>query len=172
MALLELFEEDLGETRLLVLVGEVDAKSARDLQKKLLGWVAEGHRGFLIDCSRLEGIAGAGLRVLAATAERLEPAGGALALCSVQAAVRKVLQVAGMDRTLNLHADREDAGRWLRETVRRDRIALLATRLLRQADKQPSHRGPASVDKRRMELAVRLLSKKGGGDDPGDATNA
>lgn len=169
MASLDLFEEDLGETKLLSLVGEVDARSVPDLQKKLLGWASEGHRSVLVDCSRLEAIAGAGLRVLASTAERLEAAGGALAVCSVRPQVRKVLEVARMDETLHLHPDRAEAWGWLRETVRRDRIALLAARLLRQADKQVSHRAPANVDKRKVELAVRLLTHQQG-EDLGDET--
>jgi anti-anti-sigma factor len=160
MPTFELFEEDRGGIRVLAPVGDVDARAAAALHKRLLGCLAEGRRSLLLDLSRLDSIAGDGLRAVAAAAARVEVEGGGLALCRPNASVSRVIEMAGMDRTLSVHADPAAAGDWLVQTVRRERMARLAARLLQPRRRQPRQRYRAEwVDPERAALAARLLGR-------------
>lgn len=155
----EVLQEDRGEVQILTLVGEFESRAASDLRKRLMGTLADGRLGVLLDLARLESIAGDGLRVMIAAAARLKAAGGALALCCPKAQVRRVLEMTNLDRTLPIHPRREAAWDWLVETVQRERVARLAARLLRRNGKQPMFR-IAKADARRATLAAQLLLRE------------
>jgi anti-anti-sigma factor len=163
---LELIEVQRGEVRILTLLGVLEARAARDLGKRLLGSPADGRRCVLLDLSRLESIAGEGLRAIMATAARLQAAGGALALCCPQSQVRRVLEMAGLERTLTLHAERQAACDWLVETVRREQVARLAARLLRRDERAPQGFRAAKADTARATLAARLLLQAAAAPEP------
>lgn len=157
MASLAITVEDVGEVRVLSLAGQVDERGSRDLQAAFVACLAEGRRSVLLDLTRLEAIAGPGLRVLVSSAGRLGGEGGGMALCCLRPAVQKVVEMAGMGRSLEVHSDRAAAWRWLEETVRRRRIARLAGRLLREASVIGRIVMRTGADLRRAALAAELL---------------
>jgi anti-anti-sigma factor len=150
---------DFEGVRILAVSGEIDARAARDLQRDLLGAVSEGQRALLVDLDGAAAVAAAGLRVFVAIGERLAAEGGGLALCAPNPAVLKVIETAGMDRTLSIHRGRDQAVEWLRDTVRQGRVGRLAGKLLRRRDESGrplAGIGPrASAD--RSTLAASLL---------------
>ena len=158
----ELLQEDRGDIRILALAGAFESRAATALQKSLEGTLTDGRRAVLLDLEHLESISVTSLRVMTTAAARLKTAGGALALCCPQAQVEKVLELT--DRTLPYFADRDAACDWLAETVRRERVARLATWLLRRNErKQPLFR-MQRADLKRTALAARLLRRETPGD--------
>ena len=133
------------------------------------GALAQGRRCILLDLERLSNsVTGDNLRVMIAAAARLKAAGGALALCSPNAQVRRVLEMGDLDRTLPHFADREMACDWLKGTVHRERVARLATRLLRRNErKQPVFR-MEKADFRRATLAAKLLLREASAQKPSE----
>ena len=154
---LSIKEEEYEGVLVLTLKGTIDARAARELDKALLECLARGRLAVLLDLTGLSSIAGAGLRVVVATAERIESRGGALALCSLRPSVNRILDMAGMDR-LEIFADRTAAWNWLEVTIRRQRIARLATKLLHQeAPRSETHYAPTMVDTASLRYAVKIL---------------
>lgn len=163
MAAFEAVQEDRGAVRVVSLSGVVDARGATALGTVLAECVAAGRRALLLDLAAVESIAGEGLRTMATWAARLQADAGALALCRANRQVSRVLGIAGVDRTLAIHRDRAAACEWLETTVRRERIARMAARLLRSgggssrwAARRPFRAGAA--DTARAALAARLLA--------------
>lgn len=150
---------DFEGVRILALEGEVDARAARDLHKELLACISQGHRSLLVDLGGVEALAAAGLRVFVAVGERVAAEGGCLALCSPTAAVLKVIETAGIDRTLTFHRRHEAALEWLRDAVHQGQIARLAGRLLRKRDESGRPRVGLGVrpSAGRSTLAATLL---------------
>jgi anti-anti-sigma factor len=153
---LSLHEEEFEGILVLTVKGSIEGRATRDLHKALLGHLAKNRLALLLDCTALDSIAGAGLRVLVTIAERLESQGGALALCSLRQNVLRVLEMAGMDR-LEIFVDRPTGWNWLEATVRRQRIARLAARLLREVSTTEERYAPTMVDIDRLDKGVALL---------------
>src|ERR1700759_3939678 len=68
-----------------------------------------GERNFLIDMSGIGYVSSAGLRVLLATAKQLEGGKGSLRLCSLNASVKQVFDVAGFSKLFSIFANRDAA---------------------------------------------------------------
>src|ERR1700744_6025206 len=71
--------------------------------------MAAGERNFLIDMSGVGYVSSAGLRVLLATAKQLEGGKGSLRLCSLNASVKQVFDVAGFSKLFSIFANRDAA---------------------------------------------------------------
>jgi len=63
----------------------------------------------IIDCTALEYVSSAGLRVFLLATRIAERAGIAFGLCALQPAVREVFAVSGFSRIIAVHADRATA---------------------------------------------------------------
>lgn len=77
--------------------GRLDATSAPEFEDRLLGAVEQGRRRIVVDCTRLEYVSSAGLRVLLIAAKRLATAGGAIAIVAPAGPVRDILAIVGFD---------------------------------------------------------------------------
>ena len=75
--------------------GRLDSTTSSRLEVELLALIAKAEHRLILDCSRLVYISSAGLRAVLLAAKRLRNAGGVLVLCSLNAAVRKVFDLAG-----------------------------------------------------------------------------
>lgn len=91
------------------LSGHVDTLNASELESSLLALADGGVKQLLVDCTRLEYINSAGLRVFLLAAKRLEAHGGDCAFCGLSPNVRLVFETIGFDRILTLHDTREAA---------------------------------------------------------------
>jgi len=87
--------------------GRVDASNAATLEQKILAVIAAGESRLVIDCSRLEYMSSAGLRVLLIAAKRLTT--GKLALASLNPQTRDVFDIAGFSSILQIHRTQDDA---------------------------------------------------------------
>ena len=77
--------------------GKLDATNAPELQGKLLGLIDGGSNSMVIDCSALDYVSSAGLRVFLMTAQKMEETDGKLGLAGVQELIKDVFDMAGFD---------------------------------------------------------------------------
>lgn len=92
----------MGSVLVCRLSGRLDANAADPLTEALLPLLNEPGRQVLLNLESLDYISSIGLRVLVKAAKSVKGSGGALKLCSASPAVRKVLEISGMDQLLDL----------------------------------------------------------------------
>lgn len=96
------------------LQGKLDAATVPDFRKKFRTAAENGARFFLIDCSGLEYISSAGLRVLFSAAFKLEDLEGKIVCCSVGAGVQRVFDMVDLSSEIQVVSTEEEALRILR----------------------------------------------------------
>jgi anti-anti-sigma factor len=92
---------------IVTLAGSLDSATAPLAQQALDGIVASGGRKIVLDCTDLDYISSAGLRVLLGTAKRL--GAGALRLFGLNETVGEVFQISGFSRILAVFATEAEA---------------------------------------------------------------
>lgn len=89
--------------------GHVDTLNAAELESSLLALAESGEKQLLVDCTKLDYINSAGLRVFLLVAKRMESQSGACAFCGLSQNVKLVFETIGFDRILTVHDTREGA---------------------------------------------------------------
>ncbi|HRQ66238.1 MAG TPA: STAS domain-containing protein [Xanthomonadaceae bacterium] len=147
---LDVKRERIGEVEILVPVGRLDTESAGDLELAIHECLNAGVTRFLLDFSGVGYISSAGLSAVLMLAKAIDGK-GELKLCSLNANVRQVFDMAGFSKMLDIRASRNEAlateiadqGRALRQAA----LAILAPTPLAK---------PSRIDPRIAE-AARLL---------------
>jgi anti-anti-sigma factor len=106
---MEILEFRKGPVYILGLQGKLDAVNSPLLREKFVSLIDEGETMFLLDCSGLEYISSAGLRVLYEIGYKLEERSGKIALCSMGPQVKKVIDLVDMASDFPVYASREEA---------------------------------------------------------------
>ncbi|WP_084962711.1 STAS domain-containing protein [Thermoactinospora rubra] len=88
---------------LVAIVGEIDLYTAPRLQAEFTRLLQEGPRRVVIDMSGVEFCDSTGMNVLLSALKRTKEQGGALEVASPRPAVRKILQVTGLDSVFTVH---------------------------------------------------------------------
>src|SRR4051794_35004048 len=83
--------------------GEVDLYTAPRLQTELAALARDGASRVVVDLSGVEFCDSTGLNVLLSAMKRLREHGGSLELAAPRAAVRRILQVTGLDTVFSVH---------------------------------------------------------------------
>ncbi len=104
-----LIDEQVGNITVVTLSGQVDSVNSADLETRIMAMLDGSVKDLLLDCSNLDYINSAGLRVFLLAAKKLEQNGGILAFCSLVPNVRLVFETIGFDRILTLYSDRSTA---------------------------------------------------------------
>ena len=89
--------------------GDVDAYTARLLDKALNDLLAQGHRRLLLDATQMRYISSLGLRAILAVHRQLVPVGGELRVFGLQAQALKVFEMAGFEMLVQVSASRDSA---------------------------------------------------------------
>lgn len=98
-----------GSITIASLIGQIDSVNAPELERSLMQLLDGDTQHLLIDCSGLEYINSAGLRVFLLSAKRLENQPGALAFCSLNDNIRMIFETIGFDRVLTVYPDATSA---------------------------------------------------------------
>jgi anti-anti-sigma factor len=106
---IDIQQEEVDGTRVLALTGRLDTETSADVELTLQDLLAAGERNFLVDMSGIGYVSSAGLRVLLATAKQLEGGKGSLRLCSLNASVKQVFDVAGFSKLFSIFPTRDSA---------------------------------------------------------------
>ena len=104
--------ETIGATSLVIPEGRLDFGSAAGFEKELeqaLAGTTGPRTSLVIDCAGLEYVSSAGLRSFLLAARGAQRANVRFALCTLQPAVREVLDLSGFSRIMTVHADRATA---------------------------------------------------------------
>ena len=160
----EVQTRDEGRVLVVALAGQLDTRSAPQLEKALDGPVGKGRNEILVDCARLDFVTSAGLRVLLMTGKRVAAAGGRLALCALNPSVREVFDISGFANLFPILPARESALEWLATNVKAAKVSHLADDLLAKKETGRKDGRPAfgaAADTERSALAARLLGRKG-----------
>ena len=99
----------VDDVKVAVFVPRLDAHTTGEAEDALNGLIEVGAQKLLCDFSKTEYISSAGLRLLIATAKKLEKSGGKLVLCCLQTYVRDVFEMAGLTRIFTIRDSEEEA---------------------------------------------------------------
>lgn len=107
---LKVSSQPRGDQVIVTASGEIDLYTAPALQAELAAVLGGGHPvRVVVDLSGVEFCDSTGMNVLLSAMKRARERGGALDLAGPQPAVRKVLQVTGLDSVFNVVEDSADA---------------------------------------------------------------
>ena len=106
---MEVLESRSGNTVIIDVRGRVDSNTARAFEEKLLGAVVPADPALVVDCTQLDYISSAGLRVMLMAAKKVRAAKGRLALCGLRPHVREVFDVSGFSSLFLIHPARDAA---------------------------------------------------------------
>jgi serine/threonine-protein kinase RsbW len=104
--------EMLERTTLVIPEGRLDFSAAAHFQQHVeqaLAGAGAAPAALIIDCTALEYVSSAGLRIFLLAARASQRAGIAFALSTLQPAVREVFELSGFSRMMPVHADRDAA---------------------------------------------------------------
>ena len=110
--LLNINFETHARTTLMIPEGRLDFGAAPEFQKqigKALAGVQAAPAALVVDCTALDYVSSAGLRVFLLAAQSARRAGVAFALCALQPRVREVFDLSGFSRMMTVYADRATA---------------------------------------------------------------
>ena len=89
--------------------GEVDAHTASMLDKTLKDLLAQGHSRLVLDTSQMHYISSAGLRAIMFAQREVSQHGGEIRVCGLNAQVRRLFEMIGLDECLHLSSSLQEA---------------------------------------------------------------
>lgn len=102
-------EERHGEVQIVMIDDHLDTSTASTFEEKLFQLIDGGRRRILVDCTPLQYVNSAGLKVLLLATRRLETDGGQLVLCALSPNVMNILKMIGFTQILKIVATRDEA---------------------------------------------------------------
>jgi anti-anti-sigma factor len=127
---MELKDSRQGEVVVVEISGEIDSRSAHELEQKLVDLLGEGMRFLVLDFRQVDQLTSAGLRVMVMVANRLAGSGGKLALASPSAHVSQVLEISGLGEYFAIVPSTAEAVAELSSTGTLSRVLRRALKLL------------------------------------------
>ncbi len=101
--------KDVNEIKVVEFDGEFDTTSSPAVESQLNQLREQGVRKILVDLEKMDFISSAGLRVLLATAQELQKAGGELRVCNLNEDVMEVFDISGFSTILMVFKDESEA---------------------------------------------------------------
>ncbi len=102
-------EQTVDSVVVVSLDGRVDGSTAPDLEKHISDVVERGDARILLDCSKMDYIGSAGLRIMLVGARKCQQGGGKLMLCTLRATCKSVMESSGFLTMLDYYDTRESA---------------------------------------------------------------
>ena len=106
-------EQSLPCGQSIAITGRLDSASFHLLEARFAHFLKAQIRFFIVDCTNINYLSSAGLRVLVSAAKKVSPVGGAVALWGAKDHVREVIRIAGLTEILQNHSCEEDAAAYL-----------------------------------------------------------
>jgi anti-anti-sigma factor len=89
--------------------GEIDANTARKLDRTLNSLLAQGHSRLVLDASQMTYISSAGLRAIVFAQREAGQRGGQLRICCLDGQALRIFEMACLDEYLRLCSTRQEA---------------------------------------------------------------
>ncbi len=106
---MDVARREVEGTTVLAFVGSLDTNTAPQAQDAMDAVIDDGERKIAVDFSSLDYIASSGLRVLLATAKRLNASGGVLGIFGLNETVNEVFEISGFNTILNVFGSEAEA---------------------------------------------------------------
>ena len=154
--------EKEGDLVILALSGQLDSKTAPELEREVGKALGKTGKALLFDFSELEFVASAGLRIVIMVGKRLAADGGAIALCGLNPSVREVFEISGFAKLFPILADRRAGLAKLSGSARLANIGRLADRLLYRGSEPGGASwlaGSRPPDPAKVKLAAEILRR-------------
>ena len=98
-------KREVDTVTVIELADELDTTTAPEVE----AYLQDLNGNILINLEALEYTSSAGLRVLLATAKRLQVSGGVLRVCCLNSIIEEIFDVSGFTTILNVHKDETEA---------------------------------------------------------------
>jgi len=108
---MDIFEIKKNDWLILDLKGRMDAVTSPKVRERILAVIDQGERRVLLDCSGLDYVSSAGLRVLFEAAYKIEDLSGKIGCYGVNANVRKIFSLVDLGSEISLYNEQEEAMR-------------------------------------------------------------
>ncbi|HRD65976.1 MAG TPA: STAS domain-containing protein [Candidatus Competibacter sp.] len=105
---MEIQEQFRGKALVMEPAGRLDSLTCREFEARLLA-ALNGSGTVVVDCTKLEYISSAGLRVLLVAAKQNRTTGGRLALAALRDNLREVFDISGFSAIFAIHPTVEAA---------------------------------------------------------------
>ena len=102
-------EDASSDLSILVVGGEVDYEVSPQLKAHMMRAIKAGAKRLVLDLSDVTFIDSTAIGVVAGAVEKLDEAGGSLAIVSTHEKVVQIFEITGLDSVVTLHASREEA---------------------------------------------------------------
>jgi anti-anti-sigma factor len=106
---MEVIQDKRSDILFLTLKGRIDDHNAQSLEESLTGLIDKGAKELIVDCSQIEYINNAGLRVLLNVAKRALNAEGRIALHSPSQSAKEIFDKTGFSMVSRIYDSREEA---------------------------------------------------------------
>ena len=106
---MEITINDSNDVKIVQFEGELETNTSHEAEACLNKLLDENAKKVLVDFAKLEYISSAGLRVLLATAQKLQAGGGALRVCGLNEDVQEVFDISGFSTILNVFKTEAEA---------------------------------------------------------------
>ncbi len=104
---MEVIREEQNGITIANIVGRVDAATSKALEEQIMPIIDEGGHQLLIDCSKLDYISSAGLRVFLMAAKKVQMAKGKIVLTGMQQSIKTMFDIAGFSALFPILDTRE-----------------------------------------------------------------
>lgn len=112
---MQITTEVQGDVTIVAIDDHLDTASSPQLEAALLKCVDDGARRLLIDCTKLEYVNSAGLKVFLLLAKKLETLDGQFAICGLNSSVLMIFEMIGFTRIMRITETRQEGVKALRE---------------------------------------------------------
>ena len=106
---MDIFEVTKNGWLILDLKGRMDAVTSPIVRERIMAVIDRGETRILLDCSGLEYVSSAGLRVLFEAAYRIQDRSGKIGCYGVSANVRKIFNLADLGADIQIYDEQEAA---------------------------------------------------------------
>lgn len=106
---MELSIDQVGATTVVRINGDLDTNTSPAAQERLNALIDEGDTRLLVNLRRVGFVSSAGLRILLATAKRLNAGDGSLKISDLNETVNDVFEISGFISILSVYKTEEEA---------------------------------------------------------------
>ena len=102
-------EDRAGQVLVLSPEGRLDSINAGEFQALVMGHIDGGEKCVIVDLSNLDYISSAGVRAAQLASRALKESGGQFMLCAMSESIRRVFNISGFDRIIDIAGTLQDA---------------------------------------------------------------
>jgi anti-sigma B factor antagonist len=102
-------ERKEGSAMIVGFSGRLDANTSQELQDKLIKIVDNGENALVINCTQLEYVSSAGLRVFLTVLKKLTSINGKLALFGCKDSIKQIFDISGFTSLFQLFESKDEA---------------------------------------------------------------